>query len=173
MTQQPRTIFIAGSSSGLGRAAAKLFSARGWKVIATMRSPEKEKELAGLPGVALLPLDITDPEQIERAATKAISGGMKTDFFTRSFDVGRHADYDALVDKVMGVITDPKQMETYSSSEQIAEVVYEAATDGKDQLRYLAGADAKATYATRLQLGDEAFRKAIRQQFFGGTEEGA
>jgi hypothetical protein len=45
--------------------------------------------------------------------------------------------------------------------------VYEAATDGKDQLRYVAGADAKATYATRLQIGDEAFRKAIAQQFFG------
>ena len=94
-------------------------------------------------------------------------GGMRTDFFTRSFDVARHAEYDALVDKVMGVITDPKQMETYSTPDQIAEVVYEAATDGKDQLRYVAGADAKATYATRLQLGDEAFRKAIRQQFFG------
>ena len=88
-------------------------------------------------------------------------GGMKTDFFTRSFDVGRHPDYDALVTRVMSAITDPKQMETYSTPEQIAEVVYEAATDGKDQLRYVAGADAKATYAMRLQLGDEAFRKAI------------
>ena len=88
-------------------------------------------------------------------------GGMKTDFFTRSFDTGRHPAYDALVNKVMGVITDPKQMATYSSPEQIAEVVYEAATDGKDQLRYIAGADAKAMYAMRSQLGDEAFRKAI------------
>lgn len=93
-------------------------------------------------------------------------GGMKTDFFTRSFDVGRHADYDALMDRVMSAITDPKQMEAYSTPEQIAEVVYEAATDGKDQLRYVAGADAKATYATRLQLGNEAFRRAIKQQFF-------
>jgi hypothetical protein len=50
--------------------------------------------------------------------------------------------------------------------EQIAEAVYEAATDGKEQLRYLAGADAKATFAMRLQLGDEAFRRAIEQQFF-------
>ena len=40
-------------------------------------------------------------------------------------------------------------------------------TDGKEQLRYVAGADAKATYATRLQIGDEAFRKAIAEQFFG------
>ncbi len=94
-------------------------------------------------------------------------GGMKTDFFTRSFDVSRHAAYDALVDRVMSTITDPKQMETYSTPDQIAEIVFEAATDGKDQLRYLAGADAKATYAMRLQLGDAAFVSAIRQQFFG------
>lgn len=94
-------------------------------------------------------------------------GGIRTDFFTRSLDTGRHPAYDALVNKVMGMITDRKQMATYSSPDQIAEVVYEAATDGKDQLRYVAGADAKSMYAMRLQLGDEAFRKAMTQQFFG------
>ena len=67
----------------------------------------------------------------------------------------------------MSAITDPKQMATYSTPEEIAEVVYEAATDGKDQLRYLAGADAKAMHDMRLQMGDEAFRKVINQQFFG------
>lgn len=67
----------------------------------------------------------------------------------------------------MKATTDPKQMETYSTPEQIAEVVYEAATDGKDQLRYVAGPDAKATYAARLQVGAEAFRMSIKQQFFG------
>ena len=72
---------------------------------------------------------------------------------------GRHQAYDKLVEKVMRVITDPAQMETYSSPAQIAEVVYEAATDGKDQLRCVAGEDAKATYAMRLQIADEAFRK--------------
>ena len=94
-------------------------------------------------------------------------GGMRTDFFTRSFDTGKHEAYDALVDKVMNVIKDPKQMATYSSPDQIAEVVYEAATDGRDQLRYVAGGDAKATYAMRLKVGDEAFRKGMAQQFFG------
>jgi NAD(P)-dependent dehydrogenase (short-subunit alcohol dehydrogenase family) len=273
MSNQPgKTIFITGSSSGLGRATAKLFASKGWTVLATMRNPEKEAELAKLPGVVLIPLDITSPQQIESAVTRAVTrrvvdvvfnnagygmagplegmtdeqmvrmvntnlmgpirvtkafiphfrarqaglfinttsigglitvpfnsmyhatkwalegwsegmafelnqlgigmkilepGGMKTDFFTRSFDAARHPDYDALVDKVMSAITDPKQMETYSTPDQIAEVVYEAATDGKDQLRYLAGADGKATYAARLQAGDEAFRKGIKQQFFG------
>jgi len=278
-THRAGAIFITGSSSGLGRAAARLFSSRGWKVVATMRHPEKEGELAALAGVALLPLDITEPAQIERAAEESIRrggvdvvfnnagygmagplegmsdeqilrmvntnlmgairttkafvphfrekraglfinttsigglitvpfnsiyhatkwalegwsesmafelsqlgigmktvspGGMKTDFFTRSFDAGRHPAYDALVERVMSAVTDPKQMEAYSTPEQIAEIVYEAATDGKDQLRYVAGADARATYAARLQMGDEAFRKAMGQRFFGaGTREGA
>jgi hypothetical protein len=38
--------------------------------------------------------------------------------------------------------------------------------------RYVVGPDAKATYATRLQLGDEAFRKAIKQQFLRVASEG-
>ena len=38
-----KTIFITGASSGLGKATAKLFSAKGWNVIATMRTPNREK----------------------------------------------------------------------------------------------------------------------------------
>jgi len=34
----------------------------------------------------------------------------------------------------------------------------------------LAGADAKEIYAMRIQLGEEAFRKAIAQQFFGESK---
>jgi len=94
-------------------------------------------------------------------------GGMKTDFFTRSFDTARNEAYDGYVKKVMNVITDPKTMETYSTADRIAETVYEAATDGKDQLRYTAGEDAKATIAYRNQVGAEAFRLAMDQQFFG------
>jgi hypothetical protein len=57
---------------------------------------------------------------------------------SRSVDVR----FKETADKVMGLITDPKQMAT-CSPEQIAEVVYEAATDGKEQVRYLAGNHAK------------------------------
>lgn len=58
-------------------------------------------------------------------------------------------------------------MESHPTAAQIADVVYEAATDGKDQLRYVAGPDARATHAMRLQVGDEAFRKGLQKQFFG------
>ena len=267
-----KTIFITGSSTGLGKAVAKLFAAKGWRVIATMRHPEKETELAGLSNVVLLPLDVTDPEQIRSTAEKAIAmgevdlvfnnagyglvgplegtsdaqivqeintnllgvirttqafiphfrakksglfitttsigglvtfpfnsiyhatkwalegwsesmafelskfgigiktvspGGIQTDFVSRSLDTARYEAYDELVGKVMGLFMDPERVLTYSTAAQIAEVVYEAATDGKDQLRYVAGEDAKGFYAQRLQVGDEAFRKGVDQMFFG------
>jgi len=76
MTSQPaRTIFITGASSGLGRAAAKLFASRGWGVIATMRTPDKEQDLARVKNIVLLPLDITDAEQVLRTAAEAIALG--------------------------------------------------------------------------------------------------
>jgi NAD(P)-dependent dehydrogenase (short-subunit alcohol dehydrogenase family) len=70
-----KAIFITGSSSGLGRATAKLFAAKEWKVIASMRNPDKEKELAKTSGVTLMALDVTDPSAIERAAEQVVASG--------------------------------------------------------------------------------------------------
>ena len=57
--------------------------------------------------------------------------------------------------------------DNFTPAEQIAAVVYEAATDGKEKLRYVAGEDAKALYTQRLQIGDEEFRKQMEQTFLG------
>ncbi len=92
-------------------------------------------------------------------------GGIATDFAGRSLDVAAHPAYEGSIQKVMTVFQDPERAKNYSTAEQIAEVVYEAATDGSDKLRYMAGADAQALYAQRLEAGDEAFRKGIEQAF--------
>lgn len=55
---------ITGSSSGIGRATVEAFSAAGWDVVATLRSPEKETSLQNLPGVVLKKLDVTDVDTI-------------------------------------------------------------------------------------------------------------
>lgn len=92
-------------------------------------------------------------------------GAVATDFLNRSLDKSVHPAYKELEDKLFSM-TDA-MMHLAIPAEQLAEVVYEAATDGKDQIRYLAGEDSKAMYARRTALGAEDFRKEIRQQFLG------
>ncbi len=66
------TIFIVGSSSGIGKATAKVFAEKGWTVIATMRSPEKETELTSYENVFIYPLDVTKPELIARTVSEVL-----------------------------------------------------------------------------------------------------
>jgi NAD(P)-dependent dehydrogenase (short-subunit alcohol dehydrogenase family) len=263
-----KTIFITGASTGLGKATAQLFQQKGWKVIATMRNPEAAADLASLNNVTILPLDITNPEQIQKTVKKSLEsgevdvvfnnagyglmgplealtdeqivrqlntnllgtirvtqefipyfrerkngmfisttsiggliafplnsiyhatkwalegwsesmafelntfgidiktvspGGIKTDFVSRSLDSASSPAYEEIINSLYSKMEG--MMEAASTPEQIAEVVYEAATDGKKQLRYVAGEDAKALYAQRIQLGDELFREQIGEQF--------
>ena len=267
-----KTIFITGASTGLGRATAVLFASKGWKVIATMRAPEKETELAAMANVTLMQLDVTNAEQVTEVAAKVLAmgsvdvvfnnagygligplegitdeqvvrqvntnllgvirvtkafipafrerksgvfitttsigglitypfgsmyhatkwalegwseslsfemrqygisvktvapGGINTDFIGRSMDIGNHEAYAAAMKKLFDVYGDPSRAATRSTAEYIAGIVYEAATDGKDQVRYVAGIDANAMYAKRLADGSEEFRKGVAAAFMG------
>lgn len=71
--QHNLTILITGASSGIGKATARLFQEKGWNVIATMRSPEKETELTALPHVFCTRLDVTDMVSIAQAITAGIA----------------------------------------------------------------------------------------------------
>ena len=66
------TIVITGSSSGIGKATAKLFADKGWTVIATMRTLEKEAELTAYENVHLYPLDITDAAQVKETMERIL-----------------------------------------------------------------------------------------------------
>lgn len=263
-----KTIFITGASTGLGKSTAKLFASKGWQVIATMRKPENEKELNRIDHITLLPLDVTNLEQIHETVQKALElsdidvvfnnagyglmgplesttddqlvrqidtnilgvirvtqafipyfrekhaglfitttsigglitfpfssvyhatkwalegwsesmafelkkigvgiktvspGGIKTDFLNRSADMSSHPAYE----KWMKGMFDKIDENHFTPADQIAAVVYEAATDARDKLRYPAGEDARAHYAQRQQMGDEAFRKQMEKNLLG------
>lgn len=261
-----KTIFITGASAGLGKATAKLFQAKGWNVIATMRNPEKETELNQLENVTLMPLDVNNVKQIEETVkliteqqnidvvfnnagyglagpleyatdeqivqkietnltgvlrvTKAFipyfkekgnglfitttsifgfstgpmasvynatkwalegfsesisydlaqfgigvktvaPGGIKSNFVNAAqFVVGE--EYQIL-NESMGKLVEDGTLFQFNEVAEIAAVVFEAATDGKDQLRYLAGNDAIQTANKRNEIGAENFRKNLRQ----------
>jgi NAD(P)-dependent dehydrogenase (short-subunit alcohol dehydrogenase family) len=267
-----KTIFITGASSGLGKAAARLFQSKGWSVIATMRKPEKEEELSKLPNVTLLSLDITDKDQIGQAASQALAlgnvdvvlnnaaiglagplEGINDDLLTQQIDTNllgairvtqsfiphfreRHSGtfvnitsiaglvtfpfdslyhtvkfglqafseglsyelapfgiavktvapgfirtnfgssmivtsagpYRAFMDRHMAVVNSMMDPATSgSTAEDVAAVVYEAVTDGKEQLLYTAGADSKSMYERRLEIGSEASRREMAALFLG------
>lgn len=266
------TIFITGASSGIGKASAKLFRDKGWQVVATMRNPEEEHELAGLDNVLVTRLDVTDPASIEMAAaggierfgridvllnnagfgaygpleatpmdkvrrqfdtnvigllesTKALlphfrtngagviinissmggkvafplgalyhgtkfaveglsealsyemraigvkvklvePGMVKSDFGGRSFNFNNDeslVEYQEVVQKLFAGFSGAQ--ETALDPAAVAGVIYQAATDGTDQLRYIVGADAEALLAHRRASDDATFLQGIRDQF--------
>jgi NAD(P)-dependent dehydrogenase (short-subunit alcohol dehydrogenase family) len=266
-----KTIFITGTSSGLGKAAVHLFHSKGWNVIATMRNIDKA-DFGALERVTVIPLDITEPEQIQIAVKKATALGnidvvlnnaaygaigplesvsedvllkqintnllgairvtqafiphfreKRSGLFinitsiagliTFPFDSLYHAvkwglhgwsegmsyelaqfgigiktvapgfirtefgsnmiittsePYQELMDSYLTTVNsmmDPKS--SGSTAEEIAQVVYEAATDEKDQIHYTAGADSKQMSDRRLEVGAEASRREMSTLFLG------
>jgi len=267
-----KTILITGSSSGIGKETAKLFHEKGWNVIATMRTPEKEEELTTLDNVLVTRLDVQDQESVKEAihlgiekfgkidvlvnnagygaygileaasnetirrqfdvnviglldvtkeilphfrankdgvlinissiggkitfplgalyhgtkfAVEGISealsfevsqiggkvkivepGMIATDFGGRSLDFFNDesmAEYQPLVAKLFAGL-EPLTANA-SPPSVVADVIYEAATDGTDQLRYTAGEDAKALVKNRKELDDVEFIGGVKAQF--------
>jgi NAD(P)-dependent dehydrogenase (short-subunit alcohol dehydrogenase family) len=93
-----KTVLITGCSSGFGFAAARRFAAAGWSVLATLRGPADRPEaaaLAAIPGVTVLPLDVTDPAQ-RAAAAAAVAGGL--DCLINNAGYGLYGPLEALDD---------------------------------------------------------------------------
>lgn len=267
-----KTILITGTSSGLGRATAKLFQSKGWNVVATMRTPAQETELTQLERTLVTHLDVQNPESIQSAIDAGVAkfgridalvnnagygaygpleatplesirrqfdvnvigvlattrallphfrvnrsgtivnvssvggritfplgslyhgtkfaveglsealqyelgplgirvkivepGGIKTDFGGRSLDFNNDpalTEYRPLVHGVLRVLG--PMMENGSTPESIAEVVYAAATDNSDQLRFEAGPDAGQMLASRRGADDASFFAGMRAHF--------
>lgn len=94
-------------------------------------------------------------------------GAVATDFSGRSMvrtfegDGGPYADS---IRKVMGTFA-ANRASGGATPEQLAQALYDAATDGSAQVRYVIGDDALAVMQTRKDIGEEALLGAIRQRF--------
>lgn len=265
-----KTILITGASSGIGKATARHFQGKGWNVVATMRSPDKEVELAQLDNVLVTRLDVTDVPSIRDAVatglerfgtldvllnnagygaygvleatpsesmkrqfdtnvlglletTKAVvphfrangsgviinvssmggkitfplgalyhgtkfavegisealsyemaeigvrvkvvePGAIKTDFGGRSFDFSNDesmTEYQPLVGKVFAAF-EPLASQAADAS-MVAEVIWQAAEDSSERLRYAAGTDAEQVLELRSKADDATVTGAIRE----------
>ena len=94
-------------------------------------------------------------------------GAVATNFEGSSLDMQHNpelTEYNEIVGKFTEAMN---KMDTsmMSTPEVIAEVIYTAATDGKDTLRYRAGADALQLLDARSTMSDEGFFAMQKQQF--------
>lgn len=98
---------------------------------------------------------------------KIVEPGMiATDFGGRSFDFSNDkntVEYQNIVNALMTAM--PTMAQNASPASVVANVIFEAATDGKNQLRYTAGEDAKLLIANRKQNDDATFIGGIKSQF--------
>ncbi|WP_345949313.1 SDR family oxidoreductase [Mucilaginibacter sp. PAMB04274] len=93
-------------------------------------------------------------------------GAIATDFAGRSIDFSNDesmTEYQALVGKVNEGM--PAFFENASPASVVAEVIYEAATDGTKKLRYTAGEDAKGIVARRQEADDDTFFSEVKVMF--------
>jgi len=265
-----KTIFITGTSTGLGKETALYFAQKGWNVIATMRNPSAHQHFDGVPNITLYKLDITNKAQIESVISEIIKnntvdvvfnnagygligpfeattdeqilqqintnilGGMRitkafiphfrergsgvflnatsiaghsafplfsayhaskwalegwseslayelehfgiavkilvpgrinTDFDGRSLVVTNHPAYHDFIKQVESVYNQPKRLKNQSTTDQVVKVIYGAATDGKNKLRYIVGSDAKLIFTLRRWLGHKLFIKIVNWIF--------
>ncbi len=85
-----KTIFITGTSTGLGKLTALYFAKQGWNVAATLRSPEKETEFSDHTNIRLFKLDVTDREQVKAAVADAIAAFGRIDVVMNNAGLGTY-----------------------------------------------------------------------------------
>ena len=93
-----KTIFITGSSSGIGRATAIYFAEKGWNVMATMRDPAKADKTLSHPHITLLKLDVTDEDSIVQVLQQAVNSHTKIDVLLNNAGYGLVGPIEALSD---------------------------------------------------------------------------
>ncbi len=93
-------------------------------------------------------------------------GGVATDFAGRSLSLtfaDNNHPYAASVAKAMAAWA--ARRSGYSSPDEVAKVIFTAATDGTRQVRYVSGADAESLLAARAGLDDAGYLQLVRQSF--------
>jgi NAD(P)-dependent dehydrogenase (short-subunit alcohol dehydrogenase family) len=96
-----KTIFITGTSSGLGRETALYFAEQGWNVAATMRSPEKERDLTKKENIRIFRLDVTKPDQVKAAVAGAIAAFGRVDVVMNNAGMGAFGALESSTEEVI------------------------------------------------------------------------
>lgn len=90
-----KVVLITGASSGIGKETARLFQTKGWKVAATMRSPEKAEDLQKIADVECFRLDVTNIDSIKSAITQTLETFGRIDAIVNNAGYGLVGAFEA------------------------------------------------------------------------------
>ena len=95
-----------------------------------------------------------EPGMINTNFAETVAGSLNVD--------ESQTEYKPFIDKVLAGMQQAGSQ--HSEPIVVAEKIYEAATDGKNQLRYIAGADAEQLIAARKQMDDAEYLAMMKGQ---------
>lgn len=134
------TVLITGASSGIGKETAKLFQAKGWNVIATMRKPQDEKELIKLANTKVLQCDVTDQTSIETAVNEGLKVFGSIDvlvnnagvYTTGPFEMTTETDIKRIINtNIVGIIQMTQILLPYFRSRKAGNIINVSSVAGK------------------------------------------
>jgi NAD(P)-dependent dehydrogenase (short-subunit alcohol dehydrogenase family) len=85
MTKRSPVVLVTGVSSGIGRAVADAFAAKGFEVFGTSRNPRTTEPV---PGVELVQLDVTDDASVAAAVSTVVQRAGRIDIVVNNAGVG-------------------------------------------------------------------------------------
>jgi NAD(P)-dependent dehydrogenase (short-subunit alcohol dehydrogenase family) len=85
MTERSPVVLITGVSSGIGRAVADVFAAKGFEVFGTSRNPRTTEPV---PGVELVQLDVADDASVAAAVSTVVQRAGRIDILVNNAGVG-------------------------------------------------------------------------------------
>jgi NAD(P)-dependent dehydrogenase (short-subunit alcohol dehydrogenase family) len=85
MTKRSPVVLVTGVSSGIGRAVADAFAAKGFEVFGTSRNPRTTQPV---PGVELVQLDVTDDASVAAAVSTVVQRAGRIDILVNNAGAG-------------------------------------------------------------------------------------
>jgi NAD(P)-dependent dehydrogenase (short-subunit alcohol dehydrogenase family) len=85
MNHRSPVVLVTGASSGIGRAIANAFAAKGFEVFGTSRNPSRTEPI---PGVEFVRLDVTDPASVTAAVSTVVERAGRIDILVNNAGFG-------------------------------------------------------------------------------------
>ena len=95
-TKKTQTILITGASSGIGKAAAETFAAKGWNVCATMPEIASDESLKQIPNVLVARLDVRDETSIAKTISRCKEKFGRIDALLSNAGYGQYGVFEGI-----------------------------------------------------------------------------